>query len=56
MMIPNLIGIILLSKTVIKVTKNYIDRHLKNKDIKPLLSFHEDIQNELEAELYLEKQ
>ncbi|MBQ2816247.1 MAG: alanine:cation symporter family protein [Clostridia bacterium] len=56
MMIPNLIGVILLSKTVIKVTKNYIDRKIKYKDIKPLLSYHADIQNELEAELYLEKQ
>lgn len=55
MMIPSLIGIILLSKTVVRVTRNYIDRRLKGKDIAPLLSFHENIQNQLEAELYLEK-
>ena len=55
MMIPNLVGIVLLSKTVVRVTRNYINRQLGNKDITPLLSYHEDIQNQLEAELYLEK-
>lgn len=55
MMIPNLIGIVFLSKTIIRVTKNYTDRRFKNKDIRPLLSHHKDIQNQLEAELYLEK-
>ena len=55
MMIPNLIGVVLLWKTVVRVTRNYIDRQLKKRDISPLLSHHEDIQNQLEAELYLEK-
>ncbi|MBQ2389100.1 MAG: alanine:cation symporter family protein, partial [Clostridia bacterium] len=55
MMIPNLIGVVLLRKTVVRVTRNYIDRRLGNRDVAPLLSHHEDIQNQLEAELYLEK-
>ena len=55
MMIPNLVGVVLLWKTVVRVTRNYIDRQLKKRNISPLLSHHEDIQNQLEAELYLEK-
>ncbi len=38
MMIPNLIGVICLSGLVYKITKNYIDRHLRKKDVKPVLS------------------
>jgi len=44
MMIPNLIGVIALSPLVCKITKNYVDRKLKNKDIKPMYSVFEDIQ------------
>ena len=33
MMIPNLIGVIVLSGLVCKITKNYTDRKLKGKDI-----------------------
>ena len=34
MMIPNLIGVLALSGTVMKITKNYVDRTFRNKDIK----------------------
>ncbi len=47
MMIPNLIGVLSLSGTVMKITKNYVDRNIKNKkDIKPMLSFDAEIQAE----------
>ena len=38
MMIPNLIGVIALCPIVSKITKNYIDRNLHNKDIEPMIS------------------
>lgn len=46
MMIPNLIGVVSLSPIVIKITQNYIDRKIRKKDIKPVLSFDADIQAE----------
>ncbi len=49
MMIPNLIGVLVLSPQVAKCTKNYIDRNIHGKDIKPMLSIFEDIQAEQEA-------
>ena len=42
MMIPNLIGVICLSGLVCKITKNYIDRNVKGKDVKPMLSVFDD--------------
>ncbi len=53
MMIPNLIGVIALSGTVMAITKNYIKRKAsKNpQDIKPMLSVFEDIQADAEAHL-----
>ena len=42
MMIPNLIGVICLSGLVCKITKNYIDRNVKGKDVKPMLSAFDD--------------
>ena len=52
MMIPNLIGVLSLSALVTKITKNYVDRNLRKKqDIKPMLSFDNDIQNEQEAKI-----
>ncbi len=52
MMIPNLIGVIALSGTVIKITKNYSDRHFKGKkDVTPMFSAFPEIQFEAEAEL-----
>ena len=49
MAIPNLIGVITCSGTVIAITKNYIDRKLHNKDIKPMYSNWVDIQMEQES-------
>jgi AGCS family alanine or glycine:cation symporter len=46
MIIPNLIGIVSLSPLIIKLTKNYMDRRVKGKDIEPMLSYDSDIQNE----------
>ncbi len=48
MMIPNLIGVIALSGLVCKITKNYIDRTIRKKDIKPMLSVFPEIQIEQE--------
>ena len=54
MMIPNLIGVLVLSPLVMQCTKNYIDRHFHNKDIRPMLSMFEDIQAEQEEGLQAE--
>ena len=35
MMIPNLIGVVALLPLVLKVTKNYVDRKIKHKDVAP---------------------
>lgn len=51
MMIPNLIGVLVLCPLVIRITKNYIDRKLKHKDVKPILSYDEALQAEAEANL-----
>lgn len=48
MMIPNLIGVLVLSPVVYKITKNYKDRVFKHKDIKPMLSNDPEIQKEQE--------
>ena len=48
MMIPNLIGVIVLSGTVAKITKNYIDRHLRNLQVEPMYSAFPDVQHEEE--------
>lgn len=59
MMIPNLIGVLSLSPLVMKITKNYIDRRIKKKDVEPLLSYDpaiqaehaKDVEEEIRAEL-----
>lgn len=51
MMIPNLIGVLALSPLVMKITKNYVDRRIKKKDVKPMLSFDPEIQAEHEKEV-----
>lgn len=38
MMIPNLIGVVVLIPLVVKITKNYVDRNIKGKDVEPILS------------------
>ncbi len=56
MMIPNLIGVLALCPTVVKITKNYIDRKIKGKtDIVPMLSAIPEIQNEHAAAVMLEE-
>ena len=49
MMIPNLIAVVMLSPLVYKITRNYVDRKLKGKDVKPMFSFDADIQAAAEA-------
>ena len=49
MMLPNLVGVLVLSPVVIAITKNYVDRKLKGKDVEPMLSNFEDIQKEAAA-------
>lgn len=51
MMVPNLIGVLALSGLVVKITRNYINRNLKHKDVKPMLSAFEDVQAEQEIKL-----
>ena len=49
MMIPNLIGVIALSGVVAKITKNYVDRHIRGISEEPMYSFFQDVQAEEEA-------
>lgn len=51
MMIPNLIGVVTLFPLVMKSTKNYVNRKLKGKDEKPILSYDPAIQAEHETTL-----
>ncbi len=44
MAIPNLIGVLSLSPVVIKITRNYVARNIKNEDVKPILSVFPDIE------------
>ena len=46
MMFPNLIGVVVLCPLVVKITKNYIARKIKNEDIEPVLSYDEALQKE----------
>ena len=49
MMIPNLIGVLALLPLVLKITKNYTDRKLKNKNVEPMLSYDKDIEAEAKS-------
>ncbi len=51
MMIPNLIGVVTLSPVVYKITKNYVDRHIKGKNVEPVVSVFEDINDEYAKEV-----
>jgi len=44
MMLPNLVGVLVLSPVVYRCTKNYVDRHMRHIKTEPSLSVHEDIQ------------
>lgn len=46
MAMPNLIGVLCLSPLVMKITHNYVDRILRKKDVKPMLSVFPDINDE----------
>ncbi len=48
MMIPNLIGLLVQLPLIIKLTRNYIDRRIKGKDVEAMLSYHPDIQRDAE--------
>lgn len=42
-------GNTMLSSLVVKITKNYVDRKIKGRDIKPMISAYPDIQEESES-------
>ncbi len=44
MMIPNLIGVLVLSPLVVKITRNYLSRVKKGKDIEPMYNVDPEIQ------------
>ena len=44
MMIPNLIGVLFMLPLVVKITKNYVDRKVRHKDVEPIVSYDEEIQ------------
>ena len=54
MMLPNLIGVLVLSPMVARCTKNYVDRILHHKDVTPMLSAFDDIQAAEEHEMELD--
>ncbi|WP_330372007.1 alanine/glycine:cation symporter family protein [Pseudobutyrivibrio ruminis] len=51
MAIPNLIGVLALSGTVMKITQNYVQRKIFHKDVKPMLSALDHIQTVHEEEI-----
>ncbi len=51
MAIPNLIGVLALSPSVYRITRNYVNRKIKNKKEKPMLSAFPDIQAAQEKDL-----
>lgn len=55
MALPNLIGVLVLSGTVIKITNNYVARIFKGSKEKPMISAFEDIQKEQEIKLAQEQ-
>ena len=44
MMVPNLIGVVVLSGTVAKITKNHLARR-NGKDVKPMISVYDEYNN-----------
>ena len=49
MAIPNLIGVLLLSGDVVRITKNYKSRKFRGEKISPMLSSYDEIQFEQEG-------
>lgn len=56
MMLPNLIGVLALSGTVAKITKDYIECRLCGRDLAPMWSAFEIYQKEEEAQEAAEAQ
>jgi len=54
MAIPNLIGVVGLSGTVVKITKNYYDRK-KGLDVEPMLSYSPELNREFAEEIKTQK-
>ncbi|MBR2376046.1 MAG: alanine:cation symporter family protein [Clostridia bacterium] len=54
MALPNLIGLVLMSGLVVKITKNYFDRK-KGKAVAPLLSVYDDLNAEFAQDLVEEE-
>ena len=48
MMLPNLIGVLVLSPQVMRCTKNFVDRKMRGLNVEPMLSMFPDIQAEQE--------
>ena len=51
MMFPNLIGVVALAPLVVKITKNYVARKIKNQDVAPVLSYDEALNAESTEEI-----
>ena len=56
MMVPNLIGVLACLPTVVKLTKNYVDRRIRKLDVEPMLSFDPAIQAEHAKDVKREEQ
>ena len=55
MMIPNLIGVLALSGTVVDITRNYFARRVRGEDIEPMWSAFPEYQKQEEAEAAAEE-
>ena len=55
MMIPNLIGVVALFPLVSRITKNYVQRNIKNESVDPLLSYDPAIEQEMREALAQEQ-
>jgi len=55
MTLPNLIGLVIMSGLVVKLTKNYFDRK-SGKDVEPMLSAYEDMNEQFKKDLAIESQ
>lgn len=52
MMIPNLIGLLVQTPLIIRLTRNYIDRRIRGKEVEPMLSFDPDIQKDAQKAIW----
>ena len=51
MMIPNLIGVVCLCPLVARITKNYVDRRIRGREVRPILSYDPAVQAEGEEKI-----